>query len=48
MESFQTISLAEIKWSKPSNTAGKSLYGMSALKYGKHAQGTAPALLSGA
>jgi hypothetical protein len=47
MESFQTISLAEIKWSKPSLDAGKSLYGMSALKYGKHAQGTASALLTG-
>jgi hypothetical protein len=47
MEGFHTISLAEIKWSKPSNTAGKALFGMGALKYGKHSQGTASALLSG-
>jgi hypothetical protein len=47
MEGFHTILLAEIKWSKPSNTAGKALFGMSALKYGKHSQGTASALLSG-
>ena len=33
MEGFHTISLAEIKWMKPSHDAGKSLFGMSALKY---------------
>jgi hypothetical protein len=33
MESFHTISLAEIKWTKPSNAAGKALFGMSAFKY---------------
>jgi len=35
MDDFHTTSLAEIKWSKPSHDAGKSLFGMSALKYGK-------------
>ena len=33
MEGFHTISLAEIKWSKPSHDVGKALFGMSALKY---------------
>lgn len=32
MEGFSTVSLAEIKWSKPSHDAGKALFGMSALK----------------
>ena len=32
-EGFRTVSLAEIKWSKPSHDAGKVLFGMSALKY---------------
>ena len=33
MQGFRTVSLAEIKWSKPSYDAGKALFGMSALKY---------------
>jgi hypothetical protein len=33
MEGFRTVSLAEIKWSRPSLDAGKALFGMSALKY---------------
>ena len=33
MEGFRTVSLAEIKWSKPSRYAGKTVFGMSALKY---------------
>jgi len=33
MEGFRTVSLAEIKWSKPSHDTGKALFGMSALKY---------------
>jgi hypothetical protein len=32
MEGFRTVALGEIKWSKPSHDAGKTLYGMSALK----------------
>ena len=33
MEGFRTVSLAEIKWSKPSHDAGKAFFGMRALKY---------------
>jgi hypothetical protein len=33
MEGFRTLSLAEIKWSKPSHDMGKTVFGMSALKY---------------
>jgi len=33
MEGFRTVSLAEIKWSKPSYDAGKALFGMSAFEY---------------
>jgi hypothetical protein len=32
MEGFSTVSLGEIKWSKPSYDAGKALFGMGALK----------------
>jgi hypothetical protein len=33
MEGFGTVSLAEIKWSKPSHDAGKTFFGMSVVKY---------------
>ena len=33
MEGFRTVSLAEIKWSKPSHDAGKTFYGMSVVKF---------------
>jgi hypothetical protein len=33
MKGFRTVSLAEIKWSKPSHDAGKTFFGMSVVKY---------------
>ena len=33
IEGFRMMSLAEIKWSKPSDDAGKTLFGMSVVKY---------------
>ena len=33
MEGFRTISLAEIKWLKPSRDSGKSYFGMSFVRY---------------
>lgn len=32
MRDFNTISLGEIKWSRPSHDAGKALFGMNTLK----------------
>jgi hypothetical protein len=33
VEGFRTVSLAEIKWSKPLDYGGKALFGMCGLKY---------------
>ncbi len=37
MEDFRTVSLGEIKWSKPSHDAGKALFGISTSRFGRPA-----------